>query len=655
MIVGDLNGDGIPDILAGGTILFGDGKGGFPTRKDIALDGIGSGSPIITDFNGDGIADIVFGQGTASVMAGDSVSVIFGTGKGNFNAPPISLLAGYPTADDVVTALVASDFNGDGFADLVVTDGFGHIFVMSGVGDGTFTNAIQYQFSGGFPNAVVLGDFNNDGKTDFALVGSDPNPGGSGGVSIALGNGNGTFQSPNQVAAPFGAYAAATGDFNGDGKLDLAVLASQYFAPVPDSFEILLGNGDGTFKAGSSYTPGPSAMSIVAGDFNGDGKLDLVVASDGTYAKNGTDATLLLFVGKGDGTFANPVTLPFIGRPVTAIAADFNGDGKLDLAVTLSSGLMILLGHGDGTFQAPVFYAAEAYNADGAYTIAAVDLNGDGILDLVLSDFETYYMLGNGDGTFKSPAYVAGPGYPIAVADLNHDGKLDLAAFAGAGIGGFLNISPPAPPITMVSAASLEPEPIAPSSIVTAFGKNLAGSTTTVSVEDNTGFSSPAALLYTSPSQLNFVMPSSLAPGPATITISSDAGTRTAPIILAPVQPSLFTLTPGGLAAAYVTTASSAYQPIFTIQNGVITPIPIDVSSGQAYLVMFGTGIRNSTAARAQVNNNYLNFSYVGPSSIPGLDQVNLPLPSGLAGSGYTNIFFTQGNLMANPVYVVIK
>jgi uncharacterized protein (TIGR03437 family) len=310
---------------------------------------------------------------------------------------------------------------------------------------------------------------------------------------------------------------------------------------------------------------------------------------------------------------------------------------------------MILLGHGDGTFQAPAYYAVEGYNA-----VTTGDLNADGIPDLVLSGYSASYLLGNGDGSFKAPVAIPGAVFPIAIADLNHDGKGDLAASLGpVGIGGYLNVTPPAPPITIVSAATLEPAPIAPSSIVTAFGKNLSGA---VSVTDSTGVSGPATLFYASPTQINFVIPPGLEPGLATVTI----GAQTAPIELAPVAPSLFTFTAGGLAAAYVTRASStgpSYEPIFTEQNGVITAVPIDVSAkaGQAYLVLFGTGIRNSTSARAEINGNYYGLSYAGPQpGTAGLDQVNLPLPIGLA-SGYTNIIFTQGNLSANPVYVVIK
>jgi uncharacterized protein (TIGR03437 family) len=653
VVIGDLNGDGIPDILSGGTLLFGDGKGNFPTRHDIALNLFTSAPPIITDFDGDGIADIVFGTGNSSIIVGDSVSVIFGLGKGTFSAPPLTLIPGFPGPDIGLPALASADLNGDGLPDLVSADNSGHVTVFKGVGDGSFQTAPQFQTTGTLPSALVLGDFNADGKLDLALLGDTGNDTAS--VTIALGNGDGSFQSPTNIAAPPGSNAFAIGDFNHDGKLDLAVLSSQTEGAATDGVAIFLGNGDGTFKAGKSYTVGPYAMSIAVGDFNGDGKPDLVIANNGTPAKKGQDANIALLIGLGDGTFATPVTIPLTAgpgkNPFAVVTADFNRDGKPDLAVTMGNGagggVMILLGRGDGTFQPPAFYSGPSGS------ITAADLNGDGILDLI---FGSGYSLGNGDGTFKS--LISTPGLsPFVVADLNHDGKLDLAGNYGFGIAGLLNTTPPAPGVTVVSAASLSPLPIAPASIATAFSNNLFGATPTVSIEDNTGVSAPATLFYAAPSQVNFALPPGLDGGSATLTI----GSQQVPIEIAPVSSSLFTLTPGGLAAAYVTRSAptgATYEPIFTTQNGVITPVPIDVSAaaGPAYLVLFGTGIRNASSVFITANfGTDLTASYAGAQpSTPGLDQINVLLPSSLAGSGYTNIAVSTAQA-ANSVYVVIK
>jgi uncharacterized protein (TIGR03437 family) len=652
VVIGDLNGDGIPDLLSCGTLLFGDGKGSFPTRRDIALPYGAQGGPIITDFDGDGIADIVFGTGSSSIIVGDSVSVIFGLGKGTFSLPPVSLKPSATFLGQTIMALASADLNGDGIPDLVSADDDRNITIFKGAGNGSFQSTLQFNvFQNGIPWAIVIADFNGDGKLDLAVVSNFQGAAGTtGSVAIVLGNGDGTFQSPGYLTAPTGANAMVTGDFNGDGKPDLAVLSSQEEGAATDTVQILLGNGDGTFKTGQSYTVGPYAMSIVAGDFNGDGKSDLVIANSGTPALKGKDANLALLIGKGDGTFAAPVTIPPPAAPFNMVAADFNNDGKLDLAVTTGdgAGLMIFLGRGDGTFQ------TAPYDSGPAGPLAAADLNGDGILDLI---FSTTYRLGNGDGTFKSPASVPGAEAPFVVADLNHDGKLDIAASYGQGIAGFLNISPPAPSVTVVPATTLVPAPIAPASIATAFSKNLFGAAPTVSIEDSAGVTAPATLFYASPSQINFALPAGLDAGPATLTI----GSQQVPIELAPVSPSIFTLTPGGLAAAYVTRATpfaSTYEPVFTTQNGVITPVPIDVvtPAGPAYLVLFGTGLRNASGVVAYANNEtQLNISYAGPQpGTPGLDQVNLLLPSSLAGSGYTNIVVSTAQA-ANAVYILIK
>jgi uncharacterized protein (TIGR03437 family) len=651
LAIGDLNGDGIPDIVTPGvTMLFGDGKGGFPTRSDTLVEP--TGNLIITDFNGDGIADVVTAYGDPKVMVGDAVTVLFGQGKGVFEGPPVSLIPNYPAGDTIVATIAAADLNGDGIPDLVSTDNLGHITVLKGAGDGTFQSSFQLSFSTGSgpgsANGVAFGDFNYDGNLDFAVVGGSNT---ASAVDILLGKGDGTFQSPLSVAAPLGAFALVAGDFNGDGQVDLALLLS-------NGVQILLGKGDGTFTAGALYSVGPAVNSFVAGDFNGDGKLDLVVADAGNIA---------FLAGNGDGTFAAPQIIPFAGGPAggpfSVIAADFNKDGKLDLALTLSDGanvggLRILLGRGDGTFQPLVSYAVDAI------AVQTGDLNGDGNLDLVVTgtgaDPSLRYLLGNGDGSFQpsvafsSDIYTLYAQAPLALGDFNRDGKLDVAAITNAGVAAFLNTTGPVPPVTVVSAAGLTPGPLAPDSLATVFGSNFPA-TPSITIEDSNGTTLPGSILYSSASQINFAIPAGLDAGPATVTI----GSQSASVLLAPLAPSLFTLNAGGLAAAYVTRVAPSgavtNQPIANFKNGIYTPIPIDVTSAPAYLILFGTGIRNASFLTAIVNGGSLPLQYAGPQeSIVGLDQVNLLLPSSLAGSGCSNIVVTSG-LFSNTVYACIQ
>ena len=650
--IADVNGDGIPDIVTNGiTILFGDGKGGFANRRDVFVEA--AGNLIVTDFDGDGIPDIVVGTGSPQVIAGDSVTVLSGLGMGRFRGPPVSLV---PTQFDV---LATADVNGDGIPDLVSAASEHPVAVLLGVGDGSFQRSFQYTFTSGLAFAAVFGDFNHDGKPDLAVVGSGDTPGSPGKVDILLGNGDGAFQQPNHFAAPVGAFALVSGDFNGDGKLDLAVLSSQAGAAVPDSVLILLGQGDGTFIAGATYAVGPVAGSIVAGDFNGDGKPDLIVANAGTNALHNQDGNISLLAGNGDGTFQEARVIGIkittdIG-PNSVIASDFNGDGKLDLAVTVSAGatggLVTMLGNGDGTFEPPTYYAVDAAN------VYAGDLNGDRIPDLVVSaESGIRYLLGNGDGSFAPPVQFSADGFafysgsPLALADFNLDGKIDVAAIDSTGIATFLNTSIPTPDLTVVSAASLTPGPIAPDSIATAFGTNLSG--TAVSITDIAGNTLSASVLYSSATQINFVIPPGLDAGPATVTIQG----ATASVLIAPVAPSLFTVNDTGLAAAYVTRAGTN-EAILTVKNGVYTPVPIDVSSGQSYLILFGTGIRNSGSIQASLGGQVRGqVTYAGPQpSFAGLDQVNLLLPAFLAGSGCINLSIQSENLVSNTVFVCVK
>jgi hypothetical protein len=263
------------------------------------------------------------------------------------------------------------------------------------------------------PWSVATADFNGDGKLDLAVPNEGLNQ-----LYVLLGNGDGTFSSPVIYATGDGPQFLVTGDFNSDGKLDLAV------GNVGDhTVSILLGNGDGTFQPHMDFPAGSGGDVVTVGDVNGDGKLDIVVTN---YA----GSTVSVLLGNGDGTFQPPVSYPTGANPNWTAIGDFNGDGKLDLATSNSSGntVSILLGNGDGTFQSHMDYPA----GQGPACVVAADFNGDGKLDLAIANNiipgQVNILLGNGDGTFQSPvSYPAGNGaINLTAADLNGDGSLDL-------------------------------------------------------------------------------------------------------------------------------------------------------------------------------------------------------------------------------------
>lgn len=317
LVTADFNGDGRPDIAVteanhnAARVFLGIGDGTFGTG--VAY-GVGA-NPLaigVGDVNGDGKQDLVVPNANSS-----NVSILLGNGDGSFS-PHSAFPAGGDTRD-----VALGDFNGDGTQDLVVanfsSDGLN---VLLGNGDGTFQPRVRVAPTSDSFNSVVVGDFNHDGKQDLAAVIFF-----SISVGVALGNGDGTFATMIFYPAGQFALAVARGDFNGDGNLDLAVADI-----VGDRASVLLGNGDGTFGPTASYQAGDSSINIATGDFDGDGRDDIAVANGEAENRDVNDVGL--FLGKGDGTFPAFALRLTVGQTPNDIAvADFNGDGRLDMAV----------------------------------------------------------------------------------------------------------------------------------------------------------------------------------------------------------------------------------------------------------------------------------------------------------------------------------
>ena len=290
----------------------------------------------------------------------------------------------------------------------------------------SFAPPVSYAV-GSNPYDSSLGDFNGDGKQDLAVANNSTNN-----ISVLLGNGDGRFGAKTDYNVGQPAYGVVVTDLNSDGKLDIVVETGLGPSAVVSVF---LGNGNGSFQTRVDYSFLGSAQpkSILASDFNSDSKPDIVVI-------NGSGATV--FLGNGDGTLQPPSNYGSSDFATSVAVGDFNADSKVDLAVSSYNfsinGLgrvSIMLGKGDGTFFPPVDYSTGL----SPFSIVKGDFNGDSKLDLATANLQVdtvSILLGNGDGTFGTHINYPTAGFPYAMStgDLNSDGKSDLV-IAGSGSG----------------------------------------------------------------------------------------------------------------------------------------------------------------------------------------------------------------------------
>ncbi len=319
VVAADLTGNGKLDVIItnGGTnnisILLGNGDGTFQPPVGYPA-GTTPVSVAVGDFNGDGKLDLA-----VSNSGSNDVCIFLGKGDGTFQAAVHYVVGAGPAA------LAVGDLDGDGKLDLVAANsGSQNVSVLLGRGDGTFQPPVNYG-AGTNPSSVGVGDFDGDGELDLAVANS-----GSNNVSILLGNGNGTFQSAVDYPTGSNSSSVAVGDFNGDGKLDLAVANPGLGNFSQGNISILSGNGDGTFKAPINYPSGFNSSSVITGDFNGDGKLDLAVPN-ANLGGNPIVPGIMILLGNGDGTFQPNVNYGAGANPSSVAVGDFNGDGRLDL------------------------------------------------------------------------------------------------------------------------------------------------------------------------------------------------------------------------------------------------------------------------------------------------------------------------------------
>jgi hypothetical protein len=415
---GDLNSDGIPDLLflTASGIAVSLGKSGPAFGAPLTTISGGSTSPystlpttpLVGDFNSDGHLDL------AMAVEGGIV-LLFGRGDGTF------ISADFYDVGHTVGAAAVADFNGDHFPDIAVTVPATFPRLLLGDGKGNFSLAPDQNtsYSGTSADVTLLAaDFNGDGKPDLNLGNMVPNTSSSGTQSVAINLGSGIFSTPvavpnsspitadfnhdsrtdilnvvgNQVIVslgqPDGSFKVATttlligsasghfnvGDVNKDGKPDLVV---NYY----DHLEVWLGNGDGTFTYLSSINiQGIVNDFVVIADVDGDGNADLILAPDSNPGAN--MGPLAIFYGNGNGTFQSPVFLPISHRYSQVTVVDLNGDNKPDLLMTDGAAIAVMLNLGGRKFDSEVNYIA----GRSVSALSVADVNSDGFPDIVVAN-----------------------------------------------------------------------------------------------------------------------------------------------------------------------------------------------------------------------------------------------------------------------------
>jgi hypothetical protein len=418
--------------------------------------------------------------------------------------------------------IVVGDFDGDGRPDLAIAS-FGGLYVLMNAGGGNFGPLVRTQFDVPVLGLVVA-DFNRDGKLDLAA-----------GSRLLLGQGDGTFLVQDIGIGDQGFMTTA--DINGDGTPDLVITDA-----LNSAITVLLGNGDGTFRARVTTSVTRPARPVIA-DFNRDGKADIAVPSGNTIPAD----TISLLLGNGDGTVGDPIPTPSVDA-YTLLAADFDRDGLPDLATPFE----ILLGKGDGHFQTPLRYMPElALRRGDPVPVVAADFDGDGRLDLTVMfilnsasggpDNTVSIFFGKGDGSMMMTSTEFTVGFQPQdgpAVDLDGDGKADLAIpnFRSNTISLLLSRAPGGARSPRAISVASTTAIVAPQSLATLFasipitGAENASSMPwptrlggiTLEVQDSTGRTRIAPLLYVSPTQINFQVPKGTALGEAALVITTD-------------------------------------------------------------------------------------------------------------------------------------
>ena len=446
LAVSDFDLDGKLDVAAAlhsstdSVVWLGNGDGTFGGPSFVSL-GHTTEHLAVGDFNRDGRPDLLFAYRDSA-----EVSVVLGNGDGTFGAPTAYSASSWPKQ------VLVDDFNEDGSVDLaVVTDGLSYLDVRLGTGTGIFGPATSVALDGALPIKALLTDFNGDANADVVVTHADDK------VSVLLGTGTGAFGAVTHLAMGSFPFGAAAGDIDRDGRADLVVAL-----PYEDAVSVRL-NGFGFTCPGPSFGPAArtsragdelgAAYGLASADFDGDGALDVVTTSAGS----GGTGEVAVLLGDGAGGFSMGPGHALGGNSVVVAAADFNGDGRPDVAATLYDRVAVLLGTGGVGLSSPTYVPI----GTGGNGIATGDFDADGHIDLAVTwnDFISptggvSILMGDGTGGFTATGLgLAGRPNGVGAGDLNNDGRQDLVLadstgqlwrLIGNGAGGFTSLSGPA-------------------------------------------------------------------------------------------------------------------------------------------------------------------------------------------------------------------
>ena len=623
----------------------------FPATADID-----PGLVAVGDFNGDGIPDLaVFSDSRLSYgfLPDYGVTILLGNGQGGFSPAEGSYIA----TPNRPYAVAVGDFTGNGKQDLAVMDEWSTITILLGDGLGNFTVSNNSLTACGYTAAsLTVADFNNDGKLDLAVACEE---GGSNGVTILLGNGDGSFTQSNGSPIPLAGNTPTfivAGDFNGDGISDLAVAVDD--RTDVNSVYILLNNGDGTFANGSPVPGGYEPWSLAVGDFNGDGKLDLAVA-------DWYNAQVTILPGNGNGTFQQPETVNVGNGPFSIAVGDFNQDGIPDLAVAnnYDGTIAILLGNTSGSFSPDYWINASvgppswlnfSWNTNGPWSIAAGNFNGNGIPDLASvsiggpSGESTVTILQTNLTETATATFTGVP--PLSATTQNveasYSGDANYSASASAPT-----------PLTSALITGIAPPAGLPGTFVsitgTNFGSNVSGcsSVTFNGVSAQVTNWTPTAVEVIAPPE-STAAPTGVTTGPVIVTTCNPSGVSNAVMFTVPTGPTITGLSPvvgptgtsvtiSGFnfgtspAAGTVTFNNVPASPTSWGSESIIAPVPANATTGPVVVTVNGV-----------TGNSY---AFTVSAGITGIApaQGNVGTPVTISG---TNFGSTQGSVTFNGV-----